>query len=152
MCRELELYLQEKDSPNLYRALANLPRPLIDMDKAIENERKVALGSVSNKLLREQLEKQMASSLDRTRMISKRLNNNLNGLQCVEAIRHYASTHDGQLPKNLSDISQIEVPKDMMSGKAFEYRHTAAGAVLKSAVPEGGGLKDMINYVIVLSK
>jgi len=94
MCREVEQYLQGKDSPNLYGALVNLPRPLIDMEKAIENETKVGLGSVSNELLREQIKKQMASSIDRTRMISKRLVNNLNGLQCVEAIRHYAATHD----------------------------------------------------------
>ena len=152
MCREVEQYLQGKDSPNLYGALANLPGPLIDMERAIENETKVGLGSVSNELLREQIKKQMASSVDSTRRISKRLNNNLNGLQCVEAIRHYAATHDGQLPENLSDISQIEVPKDVMSDKAFEYRRTSAGAVLKSVIPKGGGPKDMVHYVIVLKK
>jgi len=152
MCREVEQYLQGKDSPNLYGALVNLPRPLIDMEKAIENETKVGLGSISNELLREQIKKQMASSLDRTRMISKRLVNNLNGLQCVEAIRHFAATHDGQLPENLSDISQMDVPKDVMSGEAFEYRRTSAGAVLKSAIPESGGPKDMVNYVIVLKE
>ena len=152
MCKEVEQFVQAKDSPSLYRALADMPRPLVDMEKAIENEKKVSLGSVSNKLLREQFEKQMASSIDRTRMISKRLDNNLNGLQCVEAIRHYAAKHDGNLPENLSDISQIEVPKDLMSGKAFEYRRTSAGAMLKSAMPQGGGPKDMIHYVIVLKK
>ena len=152
MCREVKQYLQGKDSPNLHQALVNLPRPLIDIEKAIENEKKVGLGSVKNKLLREQFEKQMTSSFDRTMMISKRLNNNLNGLQCVEAIKHYAATHDGQLPENLSDISQMEMPKDVMSGKAFEYRLTSAGAVLKSAMPQGGGPKDMVHYEIVLKK
>jgi len=152
MCREVEQYLQGKDSPNLYRALANLPRPLIDMEKAIENEKKVGLDSAPNKLAREQIEKQMASSFDLVRLISKRLANNLNGLQCVEAIRHYAATHDGQLPDNLNDISQIEVPKDVVSGEAFEYRRTSAGAVLKSAMPQGGGPKDMVHYEIVLKK
>jgi 2-methylaconitate cis-trans-isomerase PrpF len=94
----------------------------------------------------------MAPAFDRIRLISKRLENNLNGLQCVEAIRHYAASHDGQLPENLSDISQMEIPKDVMSGKAFEYRRTSAGAVLKSVMPQGGGPKDMVNYVIVLKK
>ena len=151
-CREVEQYVQREDSPNLYRALASLPNPLIDIEKAIENEKKVGLGSVKNKLLREQFEKQMASSIDRTLMISKRLDNNLNGLQCIEAIRHYAATHNGNLPENLNDISQIEVPKDVVSGQAFEYRRTSTGAVLKSAMPEGGGPKDIIHYVIVLKK
>ncbi len=152
MCREVEQYLQGKDSPNLYRPLVSLPIPFIDMEKTIENEKKVSLDSAPNKLAREQMEKQMESSFDRLLLISKRLDNNLNGLQCVEAIRHYAATHDGQLPDNLSDISQIEVPKDVVSGKAFEYRRTSAGAVLKSAMPQGGGPKDMVHYEIVLKK
>lgn len=152
MCRELEQYVQGKDSPNLYRALVNLPRPFVDIEKAIKNEMKVSLDSAPNELIREQITKQMESSLDGTRRISKRLDNNLNGLQCVEAIRHFAATHNGQLPEKLSDISQIEVPKDVVSDKAFEYRRTSEGAVLKSAMPQGGRLKDMVHYVIVLKK
>ena len=152
MCKEVEQFVQRKDSPNLYQTLADMPRPFIDIEKAIENEKKVGLGSVKNELLREQFEQQMASSIDRTRMISKRLVNNLNGLQCVEAIRHYAAIHDGQLPQTLGDIKDIEVPKDLISGKAFEYRRTAAGATLQSAIPEGGNERDAVHYEIVLKK
>jgi len=152
MCREVEQFVQGKDSPNLYRALAKLPRPFVDIEKAIKNEMKVSLDSAPNELIREQITKQMESSLDGTRRISKRLDNNLNGLQCVEAIKHYAATHDGQLPDALSDISTMEIPKDVMSGKAFEYRCTSTGAVLKSVMPEGGRPKDMVHYVIVLKK
>ena len=152
MCRELELYLQEKDSPNLYRALADIPRPLIEMEQAIENERKVALGFVSDKFTLEQIEKQFKSSSEGALKGSKRADNTLNGLQCVEAIRHFAATHNGQLPEKLTDINQMEVPKDVTSGKAYEYRRTSTGAVLKSAMPEGGGPKYMVNYVIMLKK
>ncbi|MBN2594063.1 MAG: hypothetical protein JXA81_11190, partial [Sedimentisphaerales bacterium] len=105
-----------------------------------------------NDIRLEQTDEQMETTFDRVRLISKRLDNNLNGLQCVEAIRHYAATHDGQLPENLSDINQMEVPKDVMSGKMFEYSRTSAGAVLKSAMPESGGPKDIFHYVIVLKK
>ena len=152
MCREVEQYLQGKDSPNLHRALAELPMPFIDIEKMIEFEKTVGLGSVKNKQLREQFEKQMASSLDRTRMNSKRLDNNINGLQCVEAIRHYAASHDGRLPENLSDISQIEVSNDVVSGKAFEYRRTSSGATLQSAIPKGGKERDAVHYEIILKK
>lgn len=152
MCRELELYLQGKDSPNLYRALAEIPRPLIEMEKAIENERKVAFSFASEKFTPEEIEKKLVSSFDGARRISNRADNTLNGLQCVEAIRHFAATHNGQLPEKLSDISQMDVPKDVVSGKEFEYRRTSQGAVLKSAMPEGGGPKDVVHYVIVLSK
>jgi hypothetical protein len=152
MCREVEKFVQNEGSPNLYHALAGVPRPLIDIEKAIENEKRVGLGSVKNELLREQLEKQMASSLARTRLISKRLNNNLNGLQCVEAIRHYMAAHEGQLPDNLSDINQIEVPKDLVSGKEFEYHRTDKGATLQSAIPEGSNERDAFHYEIMLKK
>ncbi|MHC4324290.1 MAG: hypothetical protein ACYSUX_08460 [Planctomycetota bacterium] len=152
ICREVEQFVQAKDSPNLYRALADLPRPFVDVEKAIENEKKVSLDSAPNKLIREQIVKQKAEMFDRVRSISKRLDNNLNGLQCVEAIRHYAATHEGQLAETLSNISQMEVPKDVMSGKAFEYRRTSAGAVLKSVMPEGGRPKDMVHYEIVLKE
>ena len=152
MCREVELFVQAKDSPNLYRALASLPRPLVDMEKAIESEQKASPGSAKNWLLRKQIQKQLATAHNRTRIISKRLTNNLNGLQCTEAIKHYAAAHDGQLPKTLSDISQMEMPKDVMSGKAFEYHRTSEGAVLKSVIPQGGGPEDTVHYKIVLQK
>jgi hypothetical protein len=150
ICREVEYFVQAKDAPNLYAALADLPRPFINVEKAIEKER----GNLKdyNVLVRGQLEKQLDPAHERTRLISKRLANNLNGLQCVEAIRHYAAMHEGQLPGALSDISDVQVPNDLMSGKAFEYRRTANGAELQSAMPEGGGPGDTIRYEIVIRK
>ena len=152
MCREVEKFVQSEGSPNLYHALAGMPRPLIDIEKAIENEEKATQDSALNKLSKGQIANQLASSFDRVLMISKRLSNHLNGLQCVEAIRHYMATHEGQLPDNLSDINQIEVPKDLVSGKEFEYRRTDKGATLKSAIPEGGNERDAFYYEIMLKK
>jgi len=152
MCKELEQYVQGQDSPNLYRALTDMPKPFVDVEKAIEHEKKVSLDLPPDDLRREQTAEQREMAFDRVRSISKRLDNNLNGLQCVEAIRHYAATHDGQLPETLSDISQMEVPKDVLSGKAFEYHRTSTGAVLKSTIPEGGSERDAFNYEIVLKK
>jgi len=152
MCKELEQYVQGQDSPNLYWALADMPKPFVDVEKAIEHEKKVSLDLPPDDLRREQTAEQKETSFDRLRSISKRLDNNLNGLQCVEAIRHYAAAHDGRLPENLSDISQMEVPKDVLSGKAFEYHRTSTGAVLKSTIPEGGSERDAFNYEIVLKK
>ncbi len=150
MCHEVEYFVQAKDAPSLHTALANLPRPFVDVEKAIEKER----GNLKdyNVLVRGQLEKQLDPAHERTRLISKRLANNVNGLQCVEAIRHYAGTHDGQLPETLSDISDAEVPNDLMSGKAFQYRRTADGVELQSTMPFVGGPEDTIRYEIVLKK
>ena len=150
MCKEVELFIKGKDSPNLYWALANLPKPLADVKNAIESERSNLKDY--NFLVRRQLEKQLKSSHDRMLFIAKRLDNNLNALQCVEAIRNYAATHDGRLPEKLSDISDLELPTDVMNDKAFEYRRTAAGAVLQSEMPEGGDEVDIVRYQVVLKK
>ncbi|TKJ37349.1 MAG: hypothetical protein CEE38_07550 [Planctomycetes bacterium B3_Pla] len=150
MCKEVEQFIQRKDSPNLYRALANLPRPLVDMEGAIENE--LANLKNYNVLVRKQFEKQLKPSHDRVRMIQRRANTRLNALQCLEAIRDYAAAHDGQLPETLSDIVNLDVPKDLLAGKAFEYSRNAAGAVLQSAVPKDGRPKDAVRYEIILKK
>jgi hypothetical protein len=150
MCGEIEQLIQREDSPNLYAALAELPKPLIDMEKAIEREK--AQLKDFDAVTREQLEKELKTSHDRLRLVAKRLDNYVNALQAVEAIRHYAATHDGQLPKKLSDIADLQVPNDLMSGKPFQYRPTADGAELQSAVPEGGGPADTIHYAMVIKK
>ena len=150
MCKEVELFVQGKDSPNLYWALANLPRSLANMEKAIDKE--TANLKSYNLLLRKQFEKQLEPAHDRTRLIAKRLDNNLNALQSVEAIRHYAAIHEGRLPDELSDISELEVPKDLMSDKAFDYRRSGASALLQSVMPDGGDAVDTVRYEIVLKK
>jgi hypothetical protein len=152
MCKELEQYLQGQESPNLYQALADMPKPLVDVEKAIENEKKISIDLPPNDVRQGQTTEQREAGFDRVRLISKRLDNNLNGLQCVEAIRYYAATHAGQLPQALDDIKELEIPKDLVSGKPFEYHRTAMGATLRSAIPEGGSERDTFHYEIVLKK
>jgi len=150
MGKELEQFVQGKDSPNLYAALADLPEPLIGVEKAIESER--ANLKDHNVLVRIQMEKILKPAHDRTRMIATRLDNHVNALQVVEAIRHYAATHDGQLPQTLSDIKDVKIPNDLMSSKAFKYSHTATGAMLQSTIPDGGNERDAVHYEIVIKK
>ena len=150
MCKEVELFIKGKDSPNLYWALANLPRPLADIKNAIESDR--ANLKDYNFLVRRQFEKQLKPAHDRMLLIAKRLDNNLNGSQCVEAIRDYAATHNGRLPEKLGDIRDLELPKDIMCGKAFKYQRTATGALLESEMPKGGDAVDTVRYQIVLKK
>ncbi|MHC4725878.1 MAG: hypothetical protein ACYS17_01495 [Planctomycetota bacterium] len=150
MCKEVELFIKGKDSPNLYWALANLPRPFADVKKAIEAER--ANLKDYNFLLRRQFEKQLKPAHDRMLFIAKRFENNLNAMQCVEAIRNYAATHEGRLPEKLSDIKDLELPIDVMNDKAFGYRRNATGAILQSEMPEGGDERDIVRYQIILKK
>jgi hypothetical protein len=148
MCREVELFIEDEDSPNLYRALADLPRPFIDVTKAIESEK--ANLNAYNFLVRKQMEKVLKPAHDRMLLIQKRFGNNLDVLQCVEAIRHYAATHDGRLPEKLSDITDLELPKDVFTDKPFEYRRTDKGAVVNSSMPEGGDAVDITRYEIII--
>ncbi len=150
MYKEVEQFMQRQDSPNLYRALANLPRPLVDMDRALENE----LANLKNYdvSVRKEAEKQMKEALDKMRVMEQRADTRLNALQCLEAMRDYAATHDGRLPETLSDISNLDVPKDATGDRPFEYRRTTTGAVLQSAVPEGVEARDALRYEIVLKK
>jgi len=151
MCQELEQFVQGQDSPNLHGALANLPEPLIDVEKAIEKE----WGHLQASLTEKPSEKQLNAAnelYDRIRWIAQRIDNHLNALQVVEAIRHYAATHEGQLPHALGDIQDIEVPNDLVSGQAFNYRRTSTGATLQSAIPDGGNERDTVHYEIVIKK
>ncbi len=52
-------------------------------------------------------------------------------LKIIEAIRFYASVHDGKLPESLEDIKEIPVPKiDVATGKPFGYRVEGDKALL----------------------
>jgi hypothetical protein len=151
MCREVELFIKGKDSPNLYWAMANLPRPFVDVGKAIESERANAKG-IRNFLFRKQTKKVVDPANERILLNEKRFGNSLNVVQCVEAVRHYAATHDGQLPEKLSDITDLELPKDVVTDKPFELRRTAKGLVVTSTIPEGGDAADLTRYEVVLKK
>jgi hypothetical protein len=56
-------------------------------------------------------------------------------LRCIEAIRFYAATHDGKLPPTLADIKEVPIPRDPMTGKAFEYDLDRDTAILTGPAP-----------------
>lgn len=58
-------------------------------------------------------------------------------LRCIEAIRLYAAAHDGKLPATLDDITEVPIPLDPMTGKAFTYRVSGEQATLSAPPPPG---------------
>jgi hypothetical protein len=52
-------------------------------------------------------------------------------LRVIEAVRMYAADHGGALPKSLDEISEVPVPTNPASGKAFVYRLEEKTAVLE---------------------
>ena len=51
-------------------------------------------------------------------------------LRTIEAIRLYASAHEGKLPESLGQITEVPVPDDPATGKPFEYHHDGEAALL----------------------
>jgi len=64
-----------------------------------------------------------------------RLDRKIAALQVIEALRLYASTHDGHLPDQLSQVTEVPVPNDPGIDKPFEYQRDGQAAVLNSRIP-----------------
>lgn len=52
-------------------------------------------------------------------------------LQTVEALRHYAATHDGKLPDSLDQLTETPAPDDPATGKPFEYQRDGNVAIIE---------------------
>ncbi|MEN6574892.1 MAG: hypothetical protein ABFD90_01020 [Phycisphaerales bacterium] len=141
MCEEVEELVQREGAPNLCVAMAGLPIPFVQMDKAIENER----ASASSQGM---MDVQMNAGIERARVIVKRLHNNLAALQCAEAIRLYAASHAGKLPRALADMTEVSIPANPVGDGPFHYSLTGSTAVLESALSAGADEKERIRYEI----
>jgi hypothetical protein len=63
------------------------------------------------------------------------LDRQIAALQTVEALRHYAATHEGKLPANLGELTETPAPTDPMTGKSFAYH--VDGNTIKLDSPPG---------------
>jgi hypothetical protein len=133
--QRIEDLAQAPGAPNLLPALKALPEPLIDMEKAIANESPNPNDEATKRI----------------RQITQRLSSTVAGLQCIEALRHYAATHNHQLPARLSDITDVQLPNDPATEKPFVYRLEGSKAVLEVSAPKGGRPKDGVRYEITVA-
>jgi len=51
-------------------------------------------------------------------------------IRVIEAVRHYAATHDGKFPEKLKEITDIPVPLDPLTDKPFVWKVEAGQATL----------------------
>ncbi len=58
-------------------------------------------------------------------------------LRVIEALRIYAARHDRKLPETLSDVTEVPIPEDPLTGKDFNYRREGATAILEVIPPPG---------------
>lgn len=150
--QRIEDIAQVKDGPNLYDALEALPRPLVDVEKPIASElNNLASNPQYNFLVRAALRRQLEPAHARVRQLMHRLDRDVAALQCIEALRHYAATHDSQLPGQLADITDIAVPQNPDTNQPFGYRLDGSKAVLDAAAAPGSQPRDAVRYEITLA-
>jgi hypothetical protein len=61
-------------------------------------------------------------ALQKVHEATLRLERHVAALRCVEALRLHAAAHGGKLPAKLSDITEVPVPDDPVTGKGFVYQ------------------------------
>ena len=153
LLRSVDDMAQTEGAPNLYRALHALPRPLIDLNVPMSTELKnLESNRQYNVLVRATMRRHLEESYVRVRVLMNRLDSHVSALQCIEALRHYAAAHDGKLPTQLSEITEVQAPDDPTSEKPFGYRSEGSGAVLEVPVPKGGTARDATRYEIAVAR
>lgn len=153
MLRGVDDLAQAPDSPNLYQALAALPRPFVDIEKPIATEQKALETSTEyTGAVREVMRQEVEPAYERTRQLARRLSADISARQCLEALRHYAATHEGGLPAGLSDISGVDLPNDPVTQEPFKYRLDGDRAILETTPPEGGSPREMARFEISVAR
>jgi hypothetical protein len=66
-----------------------------------------------------------------------RLDRRIAALRCIEAVRLHAAAHDGKPPAALSDVTEVPIPGDPITGKPFEYQVNGNTFTLSAGPPAG---------------
>jgi hypothetical protein len=132
---------------DLYRAFS-LPypqaRPLLDAALKRLREVPTSEGQVMARAL--------LPALPKVASAQARVERNLAALRVIEALRMYAAAHDGNLPENLDDVTEVPVPLDPGTGKPFQYSREGDTATLVSQVPEDPLLNNGVRYRVTMRK
>jgi hypothetical protein len=148
--KRIEQWIQSDNAPDLYWALEDLPRPLVDVKKAI----KVETDNLKNYniLVRKAFEKQLKPAHDRVLVQMNYVDRKIAALQCIEALRLYAGSHGGKFPQKLGDVTDIKTPADPVTKKPFSYKSTGSEAVLELEATEGSNGRDAVRYELKLKE
>jgi hypothetical protein len=88
---------------------------------------------------------------DACRTAQVRLEREIAALRVIEALRMYAASHAGGLPKSLDEITEVPVPLNPATGKSFEYFLDGRSAILD--LPESDGVPNAtIRYEISIAR
>jgi tetratricopeptide (TPR) repeat protein len=148
--RRVEEMVQRRDAPNLYWALQDVPQPPVDLTKTMASE--ITNLKNYNLLVRRQLEKILQPAHDRIRLQMGALCRQIAMLQCIEAMRLYAGTHNGTFPNELSDVTEVPIPLDPIDRKPFVYYRTGSKVALEADAPKGAEARFALRYLLNLEK
>ena len=93
-------------------------------------------------------------ALNAARLAGVRSERQFDALQCIEAIRLYAATHDGKLPASLEAMTETPAPIDPGTGKPFGYKVDGDSASLTAPIMPWAPNHPFytINYLLKLTK
>jgi hypothetical protein len=152
MLRTVEDWAQVQGAPNLHPLLHALPRPVVDVNVGVSAELKnLESNKQYNALTKAMFRRQLESSFQAVRRSMDRIDGLVAALECVEGLRHFAAGHDGRLPAQLGEISDVSLPNDPATGKPFAYRVEGTKAILEVAPPKGGNRRDGVRYEITVA-
>jgi hypothetical protein len=77
-----------------------------------------------------------------------RMQRSLAAMRTIEAIRMYAAANDEKLPQQLTDITQVPLPRDTLTGMPLSYRIDGDAAVLEFAAPNFRPTLESYRYVV----
>jgi hypothetical protein len=83
-----------------------------------------------------------------------RVDRRIAALRTIEAVGLYAAAHDGKLPLQLSDVTDVPVPIDPMTGSAFGYSIDGDKFTLLGPAPptERPNPTDILQYEVKLTR
>jgi hypothetical protein len=118
-------------------------------DRAVREDRAKA-----SELGRIPVASMLIPAVQRVFFATAKVDRKLAALRCVEAIRLYAATHEGKLPATLSDITEVPVPIDPVTGKEFEYKMEDGKEILYGPPPSGEkpGYQNYLKFELTLAK
>jgi hypothetical protein len=92
--------------------------------------------------------KLLLPSLRNVRAAQARLDRDVAALRVLEAMRLYAADHHGQLPKQLTDITEVPIPNNPITGKPFDYELRDGHGLLTSPAAPHGPVEHMLRWEI----
>jgi len=167
--KQIEEFIQSQGAPSLFRSLQDLPQPLINVGEFINDKpkykhvyKKMSDVPFSSRFvgppgfegdINNPEEPEPSYSHQHIRQLVTRLDRHVAAMQCLEGIRLYMTINDGQLPDNLTGITEIRLPKDPVTHKPFMYHRGDNKFILESpAMPKKKDNKKVIRYEITINQ